>query len=608
MTVSIKNAAELNDPVKSGAKSPGSEKPGQTTRSNPVCLEVNVTVRSLPSEPGVLTQPIREEARTVIVFDNGAVIRSASNLPVGQKMILSNSNGRDVVCQVAGGRSLPSLKGYVEVEFLEQVKDFWNIHPAADPVAAPAAPGAPPAARNQEAPALTQPAAGTTISSPSVSANSVPVAKSVPEVAAKQPEASAGRGPSFDDLAGVIGTTSPAASRNSQPAKEITAVEAKIPAVAASEAGARGSQQNAPIRRPTPVEKSLEDVTAAENREEALSISLPAAGGSRDFTNKGLMAYEQAAASSSAKGTDKRTPLIVGISAVALAAVCGMIYFATHRNSVPVAAENSAVSTRASNSESAASTASSSAQPQADTSSASGPQAKLEADSGAPDSRQAGNALAPAVVSGSASSALHSDALKETRTEMRVEPELANGRDRNSSSGAQAQTSASRRPAIPNLKMSSPSAPSKSNAAGSNESAEPAAEIAAAAPAPAASASLLTSAGRTSKPPVAPPSAPAPPPPAVVAAPKVLREPQLLSSTRPVYPQAAKQSNVQGSVTVALDIDAKGKVTNAKPLSGPLLLQQAAVESVRQWKYSPATMDGQPTAAQKVVTIDFRLN
>src|SRR5579862_3874731 len=123
MTVSIKNLSELNSAASPGAPSQNSEsKPAQTPRSNPVCLEVNVTLRSLPSDPGGLTQPIREEARTVIVFDNGAVIRSTSNLPVGQTIILSNANGRDVVCRVAGGRNLPSVKGYVEVEFIEPVK------------------------------------------------------------------------------------------------------------------------------------------------------------------------------------------------------------------------------------------------------------------------------------------------------------------------------------------------------------------------------------------------------------------------------------------------------------------------------------------------------
>ena len=74
------------------------------------------------------------------MFDNGAVLRSANNMPIGQTVILSNPNGRDVVCRVVGGRNLPSVKGYVEVEFLEPVKDFWGIHQDADSVSVAAPP------------------------------------------------------------------------------------------------------------------------------------------------------------------------------------------------------------------------------------------------------------------------------------------------------------------------------------------------------------------------------------------------------------------------------------------------------------------------------------
>jgi len=114
MTLTIKDPRDLNSPGKPGAPSHNSEnKAGQSPRSNPVCLEVAITIRSLPTEAGALTQPIREEGRTVIVFDNGAVLRSTNNLPIGQTVILSNHNGRDVVCRVVGGRNLPSIKGYV---------------------------------------------------------------------------------------------------------------------------------------------------------------------------------------------------------------------------------------------------------------------------------------------------------------------------------------------------------------------------------------------------------------------------------------------------------------------------------------------------------------
>ena len=55
-------------------------------------------------------------------------------------------------------------------------------------------------------------------------------------------------------------------------------------------------------------------------------------------------------------------------------------------------------------------------------------------------------------------------------------------------------------------------------------------------------------------------------------------------------------------------IDASGNVVDVKAENGPMLLRQAALESVRRWKYSPALADGKPVSTQVVVTVDFKLN
>lgn len=139
MTLTIENPSDRKGAGNSGTPSQNS---GPSPRSNPVCLEVGVTIRSLPGEMGTLSQPVREEARTVIVFDNGAVVRSTSNLPLQQKVILSNAAGRDVVCRVTAGRNMPNLKGYVELEFLEPINNFWNLNQSAAPPAAAPVPTA----------------------------------------------------------------------------------------------------------------------------------------------------------------------------------------------------------------------------------------------------------------------------------------------------------------------------------------------------------------------------------------------------------------------------------------------------------------------------------
>ena len=55
-------------------------------------------------------------------------------------------------------------------------------------------------------------------------------------------------------------------------------------------------------------------------------------------------------------------------------------------------------------------------------------------------------------------------------------------------------------------------------------------------------------------------------------------------------------------------IDAAGNVTTVKVISGPVLLQQGAIDTVRQWKYRPALLDGQAVAMHLTVTVRFRLN
>jgi protein TonB len=97
---------------------------------------------------------------------------------------------------------------------------------------------------------------------------------------------------------------------------------------------------------------------------------------------------------------------------------------------------------------------------------------------------------------------------------------------------------------------------------------------------------------------------PAPPIPGKAA---IATEPRLISSTRPVYPQLAKQGNVDGDVIISADIDATGKVAGTKVVSGPMYLRQAAVDAVQNWKYEPAMLNGRPTSAQITIKIQFRL-
>jgi protein TonB len=82
---------------------------------------------------------------------------------------------------------------------------------------------------------------------------------------------------------------------------------------------------------------------------------------------------------------------------------------------------------------------------------------------------------------------------------------------------------------------------------------------------------------------------------------------KLISSAPPLYPSLAKSQHISGNVLVDALIDANGRVTTMKVVSGPALLHQAAMDALKQWKYRPATLDGKPTPMHLTVTVQFRL-
>jgi periplasmic protein TonB len=81
---------------------------------------------------------------------------------------------------------------------------------------------------------------------------------------------------------------------------------------------------------------------------------------------------------------------------------------------------------------------------------------------------------------------------------------------------------------------------------------------------------------------------------------------KLIKSVPPVYPQMARSQHVSGNVQIDALIDANGNVGAMKVLSGPALLREAALESLKQWKYQPAELDGKATSMHLTVMLQFR--
>ncbi|MEJ2109047.1 MAG: energy transducer TonB [Acidobacteriota bacterium] len=82
---------------------------------------------------------------------------------------------------------------------------------------------------------------------------------------------------------------------------------------------------------------------------------------------------------------------------------------------------------------------------------------------------------------------------------------------------------------------------------------------------------------------------------------------KLILRVPPKYPELASRVGISGVVKLEAIIDEEGNVTNITVLEGHVLLQNAAVEAVRQWKYSPTIQNGEPIPIRGLIRIIFSL-
>ena len=81
----------------------------------------------------------------------------------------------------------------------------------------------------------------------------------------------------------------------------------------------------------------------------------------------------------------------------------------------------------------------------------------------------------------------------------------------------------------------------------------------------------------------------------------------LIYRVEPAYPPLAKQARIQGVVVMTALIDKGGNVQNLQVVSGHPLLAPAAIEAVKQWRYKPFLLNGQPVEVETTVTVNFRV-
>ncbi len=87
-----------------------------------------------------------------------------------------------------------------------------------------------------------------------------------------------------------------------------------------------------------------------------------------------------------------------------------------------------------------------------------------------------------------------------------------------------------------------------------------------------------------------------------------IRPPRLIKKVDPVYPEEARQAGVEGTVILEVATDVNGRVAAVKVLRSVPLLDQAAVEAVKQWVYEPVVIEGKPRPIVFTVTVSFKLH
>jgi protein TonB len=101
--------------------------------------------------------------------------------------------------------------------------------------------------------------------------------------------------------------------------------------------------------------------------------------------------------------------------------------------------------------------------------------------------------------------------------------------------------------------------------------------------------------------------APPPPGPKVVQIGGQIAAPRLVRRVDPVYPDLARLSRVTALVILEAEVDTRGHVKSVRVLRGHPLFDESAMEALRQWRYQPLLLNGEPYGFVLTVTMGFQL-
>jgi TonB family protein len=80
-----------------------------------------------------------------------------------------------------------------------------------------------------------------------------------------------------------------------------------------------------------------------------------------------------------------------------------------------------------------------------------------------------------------------------------------------------------------------------------------------------------------------------------------------IGGENPTYPPDARKAHVEGTVVLRAVISTTGDINSLQVVSGPEALRASAIDAVRTWRYKPYLLNGEPTAVETTININFNL-
>jgi len=548
--------------------------------ANPLALEIAVNVAGArPASASGQRDLFSEDTATVLISENGAVIRLAAAVVTGQLLFLTDKRtNSEMVCQVVRKRTFRPTECYVELEFTEPAPHFWGLEIPAK-TASPSqletaqrvesaeatvddAPAKPTATQGQGVAELKQEVESLREQIRSLLQTKAEAAKAEAEAALQQ---SAKRAEAAAVEQSRIKPPAPPPARPAAPPPP----PPNPPAVASAPTGGKtpeAAAEAAPdvaakplVRMALPKMTPAEEVGAKDSEAiDPLDCLLPKPN--LDFS----AAPAPGAANERRPLYDIYKPIRVGIGKFRLALISGLLLGvvlcgAWYMNWLPlpslggIAQRLHPANSKKVESGVAPHAAPAMASRTAATPNAASPDAVTtkpadEPVGGTVESENAPNTEAPAP---DAIAAANSAALKVKKpVAPTASPARASAKEKGASAGS--------------LRKNAPTA-------------IPSATAEATLPEPAASDTTLV-------------------------------PPKLLKSASPVYPPDAMREYITGDVRVDALVEPDGRIGTMKILGGPVPLRQAALDALKQYEYAPATQGGRAVAAHITVTVKFWFN